>query len=162
MEHSRANQYKTSGVEYYAKDSQCNYKWVPASNGQFVENAIQYYQSPYTFYVGRIFKPDTVIIGKAPRETNVMYYCYKNHCTDIRTYEVLICEKLPCEIPILPSTTSTTTPKSVLPSQDYTNLNVELMLENRNLKKEIETMKANLMAKLQENSDLQAKCNIQY
>lgn len=36
------------------------------------------------------------------------------------------------------------------------------MLENRNLRKEIEMINANLMAKLQEISDLQTKCNIQY
>jgi hypothetical protein len=91
MEHSGAEQYLISGIDYYATEPSCNYRWVPSKNGETVANAIKY-NSQYQFYIGRIKEGNSWHVGKVVVGTN-FYMCYgKGHC-GIPNYEVLICEK---------------------------------------------------------------------
>jgi Protein of unknown function (DUF3421) len=41
----------TSGVEYYAKEASCDYKWVPSSNGQVVNHAIQFKSGSFLYFL---------------------------------------------------------------------------------------------------------------
>jgi hypothetical protein len=68
FEYGAAEHLITTGVEYYAKEPTCDYKWVPSSNGQNVENAIQFRSSPYTFYPGRTFSFGSTQVGKVTLE----------------------------------------------------------------------------------------------
>jgi hypothetical protein len=62
----------TSNVEFYAKEANCNYKWIPSSNGQDVTNAIQFKNDSYTFYIGRAFLQGSTQVGKVVLEHRVM------------------------------------------------------------------------------------------
>lgn len=83
-----------NGVEYYAKEYECAYKWQPSSDGEIISDAVQFKSDPFTFYVGRAFELNSVQVGKVTLENKVMYYAYngKEHSTS--KYDVLVCEKL--------------------------------------------------------------------
>ena len=83
----------TEGVEYYAKESRCNYKWVPSSNGQKVSNAVGFRSEPYTFYVGRTTTFSSTQVGKVTLEHNTMYYAYGGKGYSVNNYEVLVCDE---------------------------------------------------------------------
>lgn len=82
------------GIEYYAKDPACAYKWQSSSNGEIISDAIQFKSDEFTFYVGRAFEKKSVQVGKVTLEHKKMYYAFngKEHATS--EYEVLVCEKL--------------------------------------------------------------------
>lgn len=98
FEHSHIEHYLTTGIEYYAKEDDCNYKWVPSTGGEIVPNAIQFRSSPYTFYVGRTNSFNSIQVGKVTLEHHVMYYGYggKGHSTP--NYEVLVCNRVDGEM----------------------------------------------------------------
>jgi Protein of unknown function (DUF3421) len=102
FEHSYKEHLITSGVEYYAKEASCDYKWVPSSNGQVVNHAIQFKSGSYTFYIGRTFSFNSTQVGKVTLELNVMYYAYGGKGQQTSSYEVLVCEK------VIPTTTDAT------------------------------------------------------
>ena len=83
----------TKGVEYYAKESRCDYKWVPSSNGEIVPNAIMFRSLSFTFYVGRTKSFNSVQVGKVSLEHHTMYYAYGSKAYSVKNYEVLVCNK---------------------------------------------------------------------
>ena len=83
----------TKGVEYYAKESRCDYKWVPSSNGEIVPNAIMFRSLSFTFYVGRTKSFNSVQVGKVSLEHHTMYYAYGRKAYSVKNYEVLVCNK---------------------------------------------------------------------
>lgn len=86
---------KTEGVQYYAKDNQCTYSWKQSSNGRHVENAVGFTSQQYTFYVGRTYHSDSVLVGKVTLELKKMLYSYAGVETGVSNYEVLVCDKNP-------------------------------------------------------------------
>lgn len=153
----------TSGVEYYAKEPTCDYKWVPSSNGQVVRNAVEFTSSSYTFYVGRAFLQGSTQVGKVTLEHRVMYYAFagKGHAT--ASYEVLICE------PVSPPPTSTPSTLNQSLNEDFEELReVNEKLNNElaakveeilHLNHEIDLFKEKLLEKIYLISDLHTKLN---
>lgn len=82
----------TSGIEYYAKEPDCKYEWVPTSNGQKVPDAIAFTSDGYTFYVGRTHTFGSIQIGKVTLEMNVMFYGWNGKEYKATIYEVLVCK----------------------------------------------------------------------
>ena len=94
LEYGQMENVLTQGIEYYEKEENCTYKWIPSSKGEIVLNAIQYWSKGYTFYVGRTSAFNSIQVGKLPLNfANVMYFCHEGVGHEVDTYEVLVCEK---------------------------------------------------------------------
>lgn len=166
FEHGLKEHLITSGVEYYAKEATCDYKWIPSANGFAVPNAVQFTSASYTFYVGRAFLQGSTQVGKVTIEHRVMYYAYggKGHAT--ASYEVLICEKItPVE-----ATTPMTFAKPVETSNDdleelknlYVKMKNELTTKNeeiQSLNTEVFLLREKLLEKVYQISELHTKLN---
>lgn len=137
FEHSHKEHYLTSNIEYYAKEEDCTYKWVPSSNGEVVANAIQFRSPPFTFYPGRTNAFNSVQVGKVTLEHRVMYYAYGGKGYSVRTYEVLVCVKEDTE--------------------KIKQENLRLRAELADKTQEISTFNAQLIGKMNELSTLQAE-----
>lgn len=146
-------------IEYYAKDPNCDYKWVSSEDGNTVAKAIKFSRrvsnTPYTFYVGRIFVQQGFHVGKVRLERGVIYYGYQGKEHSSSTYQVLICDKIPSIKSTTPATTptpaTTTTPAEVSSDSDDLLLLMKYQkAEITELKEELKDLKAMLMSKVQE------------
>lgn len=93
VEFNYQEHFLTSNIEYYAKDENCNYKWVPSSKGEHLKDAVEYKSGPYTFYMGRAFLHGSMQVGKVTLEAGTMYYAFGGKHNKVDSYEVLICKK---------------------------------------------------------------------
>lgn len=93
MAYGGKEQQTITGVQYYAKESRCNYSWKPSSNGETVKNAVGFSSAPFTFYVGRAYDSNSVQVGKVTLEHRTMYYAYDGSEKTVDSYEVLVCKK---------------------------------------------------------------------
>lgn len=84
----------TTKIEYYARNSICNYKWVPSSNGEIVTNAVetQAVSESIIYYVGRVSANGSLHVGKV-LVSQQMYYGSNGKAYEAASYEVLICER---------------------------------------------------------------------
>jgi Protein of unknown function (DUF3421) len=157
----------TTGVEYYAKEPTCDYKWIPSANAHVVPNAVQFTSSSYTFYVGRAFLQGSTQVGKVMLEHRVMYFAFggKGHAT--ASYEVLVCEKI---TPVSTTPMSATMSKPVETSNDdldelknlYFKMKNELTTKNEEiqvLNNEIVLLREKLLEKVYLISELHTKLN---
>lgn len=134
----------TENIQYYAKEPNCEYKWISSSSGQNVHKAIKN-SSPdgYTFYIGRTAAHNTWHVGKVTLEHKVLYYGHNMLTQKTAHYEVLICNKITPTTSTTTTTQRTTTDNSNESSKDlFCNLQIS-ELSNR------------LMAKVHENARLQ-------
>jgi hypothetical protein len=91
MEYGRAEHKITENVEYYAKEPGYDYKWVFASHGNNVTNAIQFKSGSETFSVGRITREDgSIMVGKVGQWKKIHY----GRGFESTHYEVLTCEPI--------------------------------------------------------------------
>jgi hypothetical protein len=91
MEYDRDERKITENVEYYAKEPDCDYKWVFAAHGSNVSNAIQFKSGVETFSVGRITKSDgSIIVGKVGQWKKIHF----GKGEESAYYEVLTCEPI--------------------------------------------------------------------
>jgi hypothetical protein len=88
MEYGYAENRVTRSVEYYAKQPECNYKWVESAYGNDVKNAIEFYDKEEQFYVGRISSERGVLVGKVSNKWKKIHY---GRGIESFNYEVLTC-----------------------------------------------------------------------
>jgi hypothetical protein len=82
----------TSDFEYYAKNQNCNYSWVPSDYGWAVANAVETITRDLLYYVGRAFQHGSVQVGKVFLYKG-MFYAFNGTGHEAKPYEVLICER---------------------------------------------------------------------
>lgn len=125
----------TSGVEYYAKEATCNYKWVSSSKGQVVPNAIQFKSSPFTFYVGRTRSHGSTQVGKVALQHKKMYYAHGSEVYRTASYDVLVCDRVKPKTTVTRAPPKTTTTKRPAMTTQTCPLNDELLAMNAELLK---------------------------
>lgn len=159
-----------SDIQYYAKEPDCEYKWLPSLNGRVVGKSIDV-QSPSgkVYQIGRVFANNSWHVGAVFAYHGGMHYGYLGAAQFTRSYEVLICIKESNE------SSTTETPPDVV---ELTAQNIEQAMQLQDLttqlkdtKKEVEDLKANLAemksrlkSKVLEISDVQLKlsrCELQ-
>lgn len=111
IEYGGAERVIRSNVEYYAKDSDCNYKWVSSSYGARVDKAVSYRAQGYDFYVGRVYYGNRWFAGKISFGHQCMYFGSGGAAYNVKTYEVLTCEKIVTTTQRATTTTERTTTK---------------------------------------------------
>jgi hypothetical protein len=84
----------TSNLEYYAKNPNCNYKWIPSENGKPVVDAVETVSGTVIYYIGRTFAYGSLQVGKV-FVSRGMFYTHNGRGYKVLTYEVLICD---CEL----------------------------------------------------------------
>lgn len=82
----------TSDLEYYAKNPDCNYTWVPSADGWAVANAVETISHPVIYYVGKAFEHGSTQVGKVFLYRG-MYYTFNGTAQKTTSYEVLVCER---------------------------------------------------------------------
>ena len=91
LEWSQEEQVLTEEVEYYAKESHCEYAWVPSDHGKIVPGAVTFRSYPYTYYIGRATIYNSTQVGRVNLERFQMFYAYGGKGYQVNTYEVLVC-----------------------------------------------------------------------
>jgi hypothetical protein len=81
-----------SNFEYYTMNPDCNYTWVPSSNGWAVANAVETISHPNIYYIGRSFEHGSVQVGKVFLYKG-MFYAFNGSAHEATSYEVLVCER---------------------------------------------------------------------
>lgn len=123
----------TSGIKYYAKETDCEYLWVNSSNGAAVYQAIQILSPPYTFLIGRVFTVFYNHVGSVNLQHRVMYYVANDTVRTAASYEVLTCKR---------SYTTTRYPRiNSFPIGSWRGQRVELREELDAMKKDLEIIK---------------------
>lgn len=89
MEYGFDEKHITSDFEYFAKDQYCNYKWMKSSDGNIVQNSINFTSNGEIFYVGRAFTNNSWLVGKVSLKWHKMHY---GKGIEVTSYEVLVCD----------------------------------------------------------------------
>jgi hypothetical protein len=159
IEYALKEHFLTSNIEFYAKEPNCNYKWIPSSNGQDVTNAVQFKNDSYTFYMGRAFLHGSTQVGKVVLDHRVMYFAFGGKGFATATYEVLTCESLDSEAIVVDSAEIENDKL-----EEMKRLNEELKSqisqmsdENKNLTTEVSLLRERLLEKIYLISTLHTK-----
>lgn len=83
----------TNNIEYYAKESTCDYRWVKSSFGQRVEGAVQYDYNNITFYIGQSTEMGEKEVGKVVLLYKKMYFSHLGKEYERSFYDVLVCDE---------------------------------------------------------------------
>ena len=151
MEHSHAEHYLTSNIEYYAKEPSCDYEWVESSNGNVVQNAIEHKSAPYTFYVGRTFNQGFWHVGKVTLELQTMYF---GKGLGTKFYEVLVCNPKSTQIQ------SKSADKAELDTNDSTDEICQLKVGLVSLQAEVKLKNFKIDDLINENMHLASKLKV--
>lgn len=87
----------TSDAFYYAKDDNCDYKWIWSASGNIVTRAVGFKDPNYIFYVGRASTSGFINVGKVTLEHKVIYFNHDGKEKFNAAYEVLTCDKVVIE-----------------------------------------------------------------
>lgn len=150
----------TSNIEFYAKEPNCFYKWVPSSNGQDVTNAIQFKNDSYTFYIGRAFLQGATQVGKVLLEHRVLYFAFMGRGYSSAVYEVLLCEPIVTPLVTVSETTEPENDEFGEIKKINDQLNNEIKAKNQeiqNLNSEILQLREKLLEKIYLISELHQK-----
>lgn len=148
--YGRKVEHLKSNLKYYAKESDCEYKWVAKGGG--VDQAIQVLSPPYNFYIGRVFSFESYHVCSVNLQHRVFYYGLNGTTRTSASYEVLTCKRS--------YTTRNPNPMGPIATSSWRNCSLEwneMKADMQTLKAQIDELKALTAKYSQANSTVEVK-----